>query len=70
MKKTLSFIAVFMLFVPMSSYTLANNSVLAGETCFSIARNWVIQTEGEINLDNVGFVLELTEYLSTTGACS
>lgn len=58
-----------MLFASMSSNTTAANNTLVKETCFSIARNWVIQTEGEINIDNVGYVLELTEYLNTTGTC-
>ncbi len=35
----------------------------ATPSCFSVARDWVISQEGEINLENVGHVLELTEYL-------
>ena len=49
----------------------AGNHVKEGfqDTCFSVAREWVISQEGEINLDNVGHLLELTEYLQTTGIC-
>ena len=42
---------------------------IARESCFSIARSWVIEQEGEINLDNVGFVNDLTAYLRSTGTC-
>jgi|GEM_PF-3490032 len=69
MKKVISFIAVFMLFTSMSTNNFVANNTLTKDTCFPIARDWVIQTEGEINVDNVGYVLELTAYLNATGSC-
>jgi hypothetical protein len=65
---------VFILFVLffLSTFSVpAGNHVKEGfqDTCFSVAREWVISQEGEINLDNVGHLLELTEYLQTTGIC-
>ncbi|MBB4118471.1 hypothetical protein GGR32_000745 [Mesonia hippocampi] len=37
--------------------------------CFENAREWVIQTEGSVNLENVGFLIELTAYFEATGLC-
>jgi len=64
-------------FILFSLFFLSTLSVPAGnhinedlrDTCFAVAREWVISQEGEINLDNVGHLLELTEYLQTTGIC-
>jgi len=69
MKKVLSFIAVFLFCASISTNASTSNNSPVTESCFSIARNWVIQTEGEINIDNVGFVLQLTEYLNSKGIC-
>ncbi len=70
MKKLLSFIAIFMLSATINTNATNTKVSEERESCFSWAREFVIAMEGEINLDNVGFVNELTEYLGTTGLCN
>lgn len=71
MKKIFTLTAIFAL--ALSSYVASaktiNQDEIVRESCFTMAREWVIQTEGEINLDNVGYVNDLTSYLRTTGVC-
>lgn len=72
MKKSLHFIAV-LLFFSVSFLTHANSigneDDLLRKSCFTLAREFTIMQEGEINIDNVQHVLDLTEYLRSIGAC-
>jgi hypothetical protein len=71
MKKIFTLTAIFALALPtyVASAKTINQDEIVRESCFTMAREWVIQTEGEINLDNVGYVNDLTSYLRTTGVC-
>lgn len=66
MKKSLSFIAAFMLFTSINTNAInievSKESQLLKESCFSGAREFVIAVEGEINLGNVEWVLTLTRW--------
>lgn len=70
MKNLLRLVTAFIFLVSFNTEAINTNIVLLRSSCFSMAREIVIAQDGEINLDNVGFVLELTEYLNTTGICA
>ena len=69
MKKVLSIASVIMLLLS-TNISAANQAVeIVDKSCFQMANEIVVMTEGEVNIENMGFVLDLTRYLRSTGIC-
>lgn len=70
MKKVLSFTAIIVLFISTNISASTNNVEVVDTSCFQMANELVTMTEGGVNIENIGFVLELTRYLRSTGICN